>query len=74
MTISHIARHVKLLIKNISPSIKEAYAPNGFLIDYSNFDLVKTFTEELTKYLKNEKITYLITNPMFKYRIFNKKH
>ena len=63
-----------LLIKNISPSIKEAYAPNGFLIDYSNFDLVKTFTDELTKYLKNEKITYLITNPMFKYRIFNKKN
>ena len=63
-----------LLIKNISPSIKEAYAPNGFLIDYSNFNLVRTFTEELTKYLKNERITYLITNPMFKYRIFNKKN
>lgn len=63
-----------LLIKNISPSIKEAYAPNGFLIDYSNFNLVKTFTEELIKYLKNTKITYLITNPMFKYRIYNKKN
>lgn len=63
-----------LLIKNISPNIKEAHAPNGFLIDYSNFSLVKTFTEELTKYLYNEKITYLITNPMFKYRIYNKKN
>ena len=38
-----------LLVKNISPTIKEAYAPNGFLIDYSNFDLVKTFTEKLIK-------------------------
>ena len=63
-----------LLIKNISPSIKEAYAPNGYLIDYSNFELVKTFTEELTKYLQKEKVTYLITNPMFKYRIYNKQN
>ena len=63
-----------LLIKNISPNIKEAYSPNGFLLDYSNFSLVKTFTEELTKYLKNEKITYLITNPMFKYKIYNKQN
>lgn len=63
-----------LLIKNISPTIKEAYSPNGFLIDYSNFSLVKTFTEELTKYLQDEKITYLITNPMFKYRIYNKRN
>ncbi|MBQ2873185.1 MAG: peptidoglycan bridge formation glycyltransferase FemA/FemB family protein [Bacilli bacterium] len=63
-----------ILVTNISPNIKEAYAPNGFLIDYSNFDLVKTFTEELIKYLKKEKVTYLITNPMFKYRIYNKKN
>ena len=63
-----------LLIKNVSPSIKEAYAPNGFLIDYSNFELVKIFTEELTKYLNNEKVTYLTTNPMFKYRIYNKQN
>lgn len=63
-----------ILIKNISPSVKEAYAPNGFLIDYSNFSLVKIFTEELIKYLKTEKITYLITNPMFKYKVYNKKN
>lgn len=63
-----------ILIENLSPNVKEAYAPNGFLIDYSNFELVKTFTEELVKYLKKEKVTYLITNPMFKYRIYNKKN
>jgi lipid II:glycine glycyltransferase (peptidoglycan interpeptide bridge formation enzyme) len=62
-----------LIIKNISPTIKEAYAPNGFLIDYANFDLVKTFTEKLIEHLKKEKITYLITNPMFKLRITNKE-
>ena len=63
-----------IIIKNISPSIKEAYAPNGFLIDYANFGLVKIFTEELSKYLKTLKITYLITNPMFKLRIYNKNN
>ena len=63
-----------ILIENLSPNVKEAYAPNGFLIDYSNFELVRVFTEELVKYLKREKVTYLITNPMFKYRIYNKNN
>lgn len=63
-----------LLIKNISPTVKEAYSPNGFLIDYSNFNLVKDFTEQLIKYLKKERITYLITDPMFKYKIYNKQN
>ena len=63
-----------IIIKNISPNIKEAYAPNGFLIDYANFELVKTFTEELKNYLKILKITYLITNPMFKLRVYNKQN
>ena len=63
-----------ILIKNISPTVKEAYAPNGFLINYSDSNLLKKFTEELKKYLKKEKVTYLITNPMFKYRILNKNN
>lgn len=63
-----------ILINNISPTIKEAISPNGFLIDYSNFELVKTFTLELKKYLKKERITYLITNPMYKHKVYNKKN
>ena len=69
---NNICAATLLLIKNVSPTIKEAYAPNGFLIDYSDFNLVKIFTKELTEYLKKAKITYLITNPMFKYRVYNK--
>lgn len=61
-----------LIIKNISPSIKEAYAKDGFIIDYKNFDLVKTFSLELKKYLKKIKITYLIINPKFTLRSYNK--
>lgn len=63
-----------LLVHSVRPGILEAIAPNGFLIDYANFELVKIFTEELTKYLKKEKITYLITNPMFKYHVYNKEN
>ena len=65
---------VLILIHNINPTIKEALAPNGFLIDYANYPLVKTFTEELKKYLHKEKITYLITNPMYKHKVYNKKN
>lgn len=63
-----------ILIHNVSPSIKEAIAPNGFLIDYANYSLVRTFTEELKKYLLKERVTYLITNPMYKQRVYNKKN
>ncbi len=61
-----------ILVHSIHPGITEAIAPNGYLIDYSNFELVNTFTEELTKYLRQEKVTYLVTNPMFKYRVYDK--
>ena len=63
-----------ILITNISPPFKEAIAPNGFLIDYSNYELVKTFTEELKKYLGKEHVTYLITNPMYKHKVYNKNN
>lgn len=63
-----------ILIRNISSTVKEAIAPNGFLIDYADFKLVRTFTEELKKYLAMEKVTYLITNPMFKNKVINKKN
>ena len=63
-----------ILIHSVSPTILEAIAPNGFLIDYADFDLVKTFTQELISYLKKEKVTFLITNPMFKYKEYNKNN
>lgn len=63
-----------LLIHSVRPGIFEAIAPNGYLIDYANFSLVKTFTDELIKFLKKEKVTYLVTNPMFKYHVYDKKN
>ena len=63
-----------ILIHHVSPTVSEAIAPNGFLIDYANYELVRTFNELLIKRLKKEGITYLITNPMFKYRVINKEN
>ena len=71
---NNICAATLILIHSISTTIKEAIAPNGFLIDYANFELVKIFTEELKKYLIRERITYLITNPMFKYMVYNNKN
>jgi len=71
---NNIYAAVLLIIKDISPSVKEAYAKDGFIIDYSNISLVKTFTIELKKHLKKLKITYLITNPKFKLRTYNKNN
>ena len=63
-----------ILIHSVKPGIYEAIAPNGYLIDYANFELVKTFTEKLVKYLQKEKVTFLVTNPMFKYKVYNKNN
>ena len=61
-----------ILITQISPSVKRADAPNGFLIDYADYELVRIFTDKLKEYLLREKITFLTTNPMFKYKVYNK--
>lgn len=65
---------VLILIINKAPRINEAIAPNGFLIDYHNFELVEIFTRKLKEYLQLEKVTYLTTNPMFKNKVFNKQN
>lgn len=63
-----------LLVHNVSPYVVEAIAPNGFLIDYEDYELVRVFTEELKKYLRKIRVTYLITNPMFKYKVYDKNN
>lgn len=63
-----------ILIRNITSTFTEAIAPNGFLIDYEDYELVKIFTELLRKYLQKKGVTYLITNPMFKNKVYNKKN
>ena len=61
-----------ILIRNVTSFTKEAVAPNGYIIDSANFDLVRKFTPLLKERWAKEHVTYLITNPMFKYRVYNK--
>jgi len=64
---------VSILINNISPMIKEAIAKDGFLIDYADFYLLEEFTKKLKEELKKYKVTYLIIDPVFTYKKYNKK-
>ncbi|MDD2181134.1 MAG: peptidoglycan bridge formation glycyltransferase FemA/FemB family protein [Bacilli bacterium] len=57
-----LAASVLLVEKYLA--FKYAYAPRGFLIDYHNVDLLKTFTTKLKKYLAKLDIVAIKLNPM----------
>ena len=52
-----------ILFKKVFLNYKMAYAPFGFLIDYSNSDLVEELTNRLKKLLIKQKYIYLKINP-----------
>lgn len=52
-----------ILYKKVILGYKIAYAPFGFLIDYSNNDLVEELTIKLKKLLINQKFIFLKINP-----------
>ena len=52
-----------ILIEKIN-MFKYAYAPKGFLIDYSNKELVEEFTKKIKDYLSKKKIMAIKINPM----------
>ena len=57
-----------IMEKQMPFGYKYGYSPRGFLIDYSNKELIKTFTEELRKYIKNNKYIYVRFDPDIKYQ------
>lgn len=52
-----------VLYKKVLLNYKMAYAPFGFLMDYSNNDLVEEITERLKRLLLKQKFIYLKINP-----------
>lgn len=44
------------------------YSPRGYVIDFKNKELLKTFTEEIKKYMKANKIIYVKIDPDIKYQ------
>lgn len=61
-----------ILIKNITLTTKYGYSPKGFLIDYFNLDLLKSFTNALKKHY-NKKLAFIKLNPEIAIGEINKK-
>lgn len=58
-----------LLIKKVIGNIRFAYAPRGFLLDYSDFPLLEVFTNEIKSYLKSLGVAFLKINPYVDYQL-----
>lgn len=61
-----------ILIEKLN-GFKYAYAPRGFLIDYTNEELVKNFTKDLKYYLGKKDIIAIKISPMIVRNIYDEK-
>ena len=61
-----------ILIANIK-GFKYAYAPRGFLIDYTNKEMLKDFTFQLKKFLSRNDIIAIKINPLVIRNVYDKK-
>ena len=53
-----------ILYRNILMDYKYAYAPNGLLVDYSDYDFLKELSEKLKKLLFKQKFIFLKIDPL----------
>ena len=60
-----------ILEKKINNKYKYGYIPSGYLINFYNLDLLKTFTIELKSYLKKRNYIYIRINPLINYQVYN---
>ena len=60
-----------ILGKPLNNKHKYGYAPNGYLINFYNLDLLQTFTIELKSYLKKQNFIYVRVNPNLNYQTYN---
>ena len=57
-----------ILLRKTPFGFSYGYAPRGFILDYSNKDVIKVFTTYLKEYMKNNKIIYIKFDPDIKYQ------
>ena len=55
-----------LLEKKLRLGYTYLYSPRGYVIDYTNLDLIKLFTDELKKYAKKRKAIFVKLDPAIK--------
>lgn len=61
-----------VVVKNESKDRRKlGYAPRGFLIDWDDNDLVRTFTEKIKEFLAKRGFTYLKVDPMLIFKEHN---
>lgn len=70
---NHILAATILLIER-NTKYKYAYAPRGFLLDYQDSLLLKTFTHEIKKYVGKLGIIAIKLNPMIVKATYDMKH
>ena len=61
-----------ILVANVK-RFKYAYAPRGFLIDYTNKELLNDFTNQIKKFLSRNDIIAILINPLVIRNVFDKK-
>ena len=59
---------VMMIKTNLLFGYSYMYAPRGFILDYSNKELIKFFSDELKNYFKKHKILYMVINPAIMYQ------
>ena len=59
-----------ILEKKLNNKYKYGLVPNGYLIDFYNIELLKTFTMELKSYLKKINYVYIRVNPFINYQVY----
>lgn len=57
-----------IVLKKTPLGFSYGYAPRGFLLDYSDYSLIRKFTEYLREYMKKKKIIYIKFDPDIKYQ------
>ncbi len=57
-----------ILLKKTPFGFSYGYAPRGFVLDYSNKDVISKFTNYLKQYMKDNKIIYIKFDPDIKYQ------
>lgn len=62
------------LTKKIGKAYYYSYCPKGFIIDYSDEELVRKFTRNLIKYYKKNKIIFLKINPEIQIATLDQKN
>ena len=64
-----VAATVVLFKRVAGIGVTFAYAPRGYLLDYSNFELVERFTAAIKEYMKRQGVAFLKVNPYVDYQL-----